>query len=145
MRRLAWAWKRGVSSHASFSRNGLKADHSETPHQPLVDSSTRLLSGLVPQAGSTMNTMDDNGDVLYNLACSCEMLFEQCATLSAQTTSVADLVAEYQQRFAIWAGYLGVFASKSQSLDTRLRNHVDIQDLVARLLDILQRSLGQCE
>jgi hypothetical protein len=92
-----------------------------------------------------MDTMDDNDDVLYNLACSCEVLFEQCATQSAQPTSVADLVAEYQQRFAIWAAHLGVFARKSQSLDRRLRNHVDIQDLVARLLDILQRSLGQCE
>ncbi|KAL8418731.1 hypothetical protein RB594_002081 [Gaeumannomyces avenae] len=93
-----------------------------------------------------MNTTDDDGDVLYDLACECEALFDtQSANLRAQTSSlsVADLVAEYQQRFAIWAAHLGVFARKSQSLDTRLRNHADIQDLVARLLGILRRSLHQ--
>ncbi|KAK4233928.1 hypothetical protein C8A03DRAFT_47631 [Achaetomium macrosporum] len=91
-----------------------------------------------------MNTMDNDGDVLYSLACGCEALFDtQLANLRAQTSSLSltDLVAEYQQRFAIWAAHLGVFARKSQSLDTRLRNHADIQDLVARLLGILQRSL----
>ncbi|KAL8305772.1 hypothetical protein RB601_009315 [Gaeumannomyces tritici] len=93
-----------------------------------------------------MNTTDDDGDVLYDLACECEALFDtQSANLRAQTSSlsVANLVAEYQQRFAIWAAHLGVFARRSQSLDTRLRNHADIQDLVARLLGILRRSLHQ--
>ena len=93
-----------------------------------------------------MNTMDDDGNVLYNLACGCETLFEtQLANLRAQTSSLDDLVTEYQQKFIIWAAHLGVFARKSQSLDTRLRNHADIHDLVARLLDILRRSLQQRE
>ncbi|KAI1358848.1 hypothetical protein F5Y08DRAFT_320925 [Xylaria arbuscula] len=39
---------------------------------------------------------------------------------------------------------MGVFARKSQSLDTRLQNYPDLQDLVARLLDILHHSLRQC-
>ena len=89
---------------------------------------------------------DDNDDVLYDLANGCEALFDtQLAHLKAQKSTVADLVTEYQQRFAIWAAHLGVFARKSQSLDTRLRNHADIQDLVARLLNILRRSLQQRE
>ncbi|AEO71873.1 uncharacterized protein THITE_49644, partial [Thermothielavioides terrestris NRRL 8126] len=89
---------------------------------------------------------EDDSDLLYNLACGCEALFEtQVANLRAQTSPAADLVADFQQRFAIWASHLGVFARKSQSLDTRLRNHSDIQDLVARLLDILRRSLDQCD
>lgn len=93
-----------------------------------------------------MSTMDDDSGVLYDLACGCEALFDtQLANLKAQASSLADLVAEYQQRFAIWAAHLGVFARKSQSLDTRLRNHADIQDLVARLLVILRRSLHQRE
>ncbi|SPQ27139.1 50fb5322-f6f5-45bd-bf2d-c3b8a4488d95 [Thermothielavioides terrestris] len=87
---------------------------------------------------------EDDSDLLYNLACGCEALFEtQVANLRAQTSPAADLVVDFQQRFAIWASHLGVFARKSQSLDTRLRNHSDIQDLVARLLDILRRSLHQ--
>ncbi|KLU87691.1 hypothetical protein MAPG_06685 [Magnaporthiopsis poae ATCC 64411] len=90
------------------------------------------------------STMDDDGGVLYDLACGCEALFDtQLANLTAQESPLVDLVAEYQQRFAIWAAHLGVFARKSQSLDTRLRNHADIQDLVARLLAILRRSLHQ--
>jgi hypothetical protein len=90
--------------------------------------------------------MDDDGNVLYNLAYECEALFgTQLANLRAQASSAADLVADLQQRFAIWASHLGVFARKSQSLDTRLRNHAEILDLVARLLDILRRSLHQRE
>ena len=89
---------------------------------------------------------DDNDDVLYDLASGCEALFDtQLAHLTAQKSTLADLVTEYQQRFAIWAAHLGVFARKSQSLDTRLRNHANIQDLVARLLNILRRSLQQRE
>jgi hypothetical protein len=59
--------------------------------------------------------------------------------------TTTDLFAEFQQRFSIWAAHLGVFAQKSQCLDTRLRNLPDLQDLVARLLDILRRSLQQCK
>ncbi|PTB45639.1 hypothetical protein M441DRAFT_54680 [Trichoderma asperellum CBS 433.97] len=57
---------------------------------------------------------------------------------------MVELCSEYQQRFAIWTAHLEVFARKSQCLDTRLRNLPDLQDLVARLLDILRRSLHHC-
>ncbi|KAL7958816.1 hypothetical protein V8C34DRAFT_281798 [Trichoderma compactum] len=89
----------------------------------------------------------ESEDILYNLACECEGLFDQLQEAFQKTKSEAatvGLCAEFQQRFAIWAAHLGVFARKSQCLDTRLRNHLDLQDLVARLLDILCRSLQQC-
>ncbi|RFU77283.1 hypothetical protein TARUN_4959 [Trichoderma arundinaceum] len=90
----------------------------------------------------------DNEDLLYNLAYECEELFDQLQQALHKTKSeitTIELCAEFQQRFAIWAAHLGVFARKSQCLDTRLQNLPDLQDLVARLLDILRRSLQQCK
>ncbi|KAJ5899927.1 hypothetical protein N7495_004671 [Penicillium taxi] len=88
----------------------------------------------------------DTEDVLYRLACECEGLFDQLQEnllkIKLEAT-IIDLFAEFQQRFSIWAAHLGVFSRKSQCLDTRLRNLPDLQDLVARLLDILRRSLQQ--
>jgi hypothetical protein len=81
-----------------------------------------------------------DGNLLYNLACECEERFDTPFSGSSEP-----LWAEYQQRFALWTSHLGVFARESQSLDTRLRKVPDIQDLVARLLDILRRGLGQCK
>jgi len=89
-----------------------------------------------------MEISEQDGTLLYDLASECETLLEgQTSALREQVSPLADLGAEYQQRFAIWAAHLGVFARKSQCLDTRLRNYPDIQDLVARLLDILRQSL----
>ncbi|KAL6881284.1 hypothetical protein J3F83DRAFT_47012 [Trichoderma novae-zelandiae] len=86
-------------------------------------------------------------DLLYNLAYECEALFGHLQDTLQRTKSsdaMAQVCGEFQQRFAIWAAHLGVFARKSQCLDTRLRNLPDLQDLVARLLDILRRSLQDC-
>ncbi|EHK18146.1 uncharacterized protein TRIVIDRAFT_123746, partial [Trichoderma virens Gv29-8] len=87
----------------------------------------------------------DGEDVLYRLACKCEDLFNQLqeASPKAKPKAATELCAELQQRFSIWASYLGVFAKESQCLDTRLRNLPDLQDLVARLLDLLRCSLQQ--
>ncbi|KAL2194028.1 hypothetical protein P885DRAFT_43743 [Corynascus similis CBS 632.67] len=91
-----------------------------------------------------MDITDEDSDVLYDLACECEALFDaRLAELRNQQSPLAELLAEYQQRFAIWAAHLGVFARRSQSLDKRLENYPDIIDLAARLLDILRRSLAQ--
>ncbi|KAK4081664.1 uncharacterized protein Triagg1_2405 [Trichoderma aggressivum f. europaeum] len=94
-----------------------------------------------------MPVTSEGEDLLYNLAYECEGLFYQLQEAFQKTQSevaTAQLCAEFQQRFAVWAAHLGVFARKSQCLDTRLQNHPDLQDLVARLLDVLRRSLQQC-
>lgn len=88
-------------------------------------------------SGSTLADDDYGEDLLYSMACKCEELFD-----TPISGAVADKWQELQQRFAIWTSYLGVFARKSQCLDTRLRNAPDIKDLVARLLDVLFRSLN---
>lgn len=92
-------------------------------------------------------SLDDGEDTLYKLGCDCESHFDQLGqalTTARANPPVIQLCGEFQQRFAIWAAYLGLFARKSQSLDRRLRNFQDLQDLVTRLLDILRRSLQQC-
>ncbi len=93
--------------------------------------------------------MDEDGDMLYDLAIECETLFNthvaHLRTHSAQKSAMTDLVEEFQTTFRIWANTQEVFARKSRSLDTSLLNHPDILDLVARLLDILRCSLQHCE
>ncbi|KAL7921155.1 hypothetical protein ACQKWADRAFT_327934 [Trichoderma austrokoningii] len=86
----------------------------------------------------------DDQDLLYNLAYECESHFDQLLETAQKLKSdigTVEICADFQQRFAIWTAYLGVFARRSQCLDTRLRSLPDLQDLVARLLDILRRSL----
>lgn len=82
-------------------------------------------------------------DLLYDLSYQCESHFDKLLEISQKTKPEAtiEICTEFQQRFAIWAAYLGAFARKSQCLDTRLRDLPDLQDLVARLLDILRHSL----
>ncbi|KAJ3562789.1 hypothetical protein NPX13_g8431 [Xylaria arbuscula] len=94
---------------------------------------------------SESNTMPaaGNEDFLYDLACECEKAFDRLRDSPGNAGQA--LYTEFQQRFAIWTANLGVFARKSQSLDTRLQNYPDLQDLVARLLDILHHSLRQYE
>lgn len=91
---------------------------------------------------------DYDEDLIYRLASGCEELFDklQAALAAANPESGAvELCVEFQQRFAIWAAHLGVFARKSQSLDTRLRGYPDLQDLVVRLLNVLRHGLQRCE
>ncbi|KAK4144819.1 uncharacterized protein C8A04DRAFT_11232, partial [Dichotomopilus funicola] len=103
--------------------------------------------GQVPttrQANRDVHIADEAGDILYNLACECETLFNaRLAELEGQVSPVAELLTEYQQRFAIWAAYLGVFARKSQSLDKRLEKYPDVVDLAVLLLDEVRRNLAQ--
>jgi hypothetical protein len=92
------------------------------------------------------STSEDDGELIYKLACECEKLFDtQISQLPGQQTAITSLFTEYQQRFAVWAAHLGVFSRKSQCLDRRLRNLPDLQDLVVRLLDILRGALTQRE
>ncbi|KLU82018.1 hypothetical protein MAPG_01097 [Magnaporthiopsis poae ATCC 64411] len=115
----------------------------ELPRRPRPDT---LSPGLVPtnRQDEMTDVDDEDSDVLYDLACECEALFDvRLAELRNQQSPLTELLAEHQQRFTIWAAHLGVFARKSQSLDKRLENYPDIVDLAARLLDILRRSLAQ--
>ena len=91
-----------------------------------------------------ITSIQDN-EPIFELATECESRFvEQIARLRDGDLNGAKLVEEYQQRFATWAAFLGVFAEQNVCLDRRLRHHVEIQDLVLRLLDIIERTLAHC-
>ncbi|KAJ0425353.1 hypothetical protein BJY00DRAFT_274103 [Aspergillus carlsbadensis] len=80
---------------------------------------------------------------IFGLATDCETLFaNRINTLhDKDELDGAKLLSELYQRFAAWASFLGVFAESNVCLDRRLRHHVDIQDNVFALLDIMYTNL----
>ncbi|KAL7895034.1 hypothetical protein HDV64DRAFT_258055 [Trichoderma sp. TUCIM 5745] len=80
---------------------------------------------------------------IFRLATECETLFlgHLSSLKNGSDFNGAKVVGEYQQRFSAWAAFLGVFAVPDMCLDRRLRNHVEIRDIVIRLLDIMKRNL----
>jgi hypothetical protein len=76
----------------------------------------------------------------------CEDLYENLLLVMSRTSDEHyQIVQEQQQRFERWAGYLGVFAVPQASLDSRLESDPDIRDLVAQLLEILEKNIQYCE
>lgn len=85
----------------------------------------------------------EDKEPIFELATECEKLFdEQIERLKVDgEPDSMTILAELRQRFANWAAFLGVFAESKVCLDRRLRHHVEIQDQVLRLLDIMQQNL----
>lgn len=81
---------------------------------------------------------------IFDLAVECEELFATRLSALKNDVNGEVMVAELNRRFTTWAAFLGVFAKSRLCLDYRLRNHVEIQDQVLRLLDVLQRNLAFC-
>lgn len=92
-----------------------------------------------------MEAIEDN-EPIFELAVECERLYaEQISKLNDDDEpNGATMLSELNQRFAAWAAFLGVFAESKMCLDRRLRHHVEIQDQVLRLLDIMQKNLTYC-
>ncbi|KAK2786760.1 hypothetical protein FQN53_006236 [Emmonsiellopsis sp. PD_33] len=87
---------------------------------------------------------DTEDDPIFELAVECETLYaEQISKLNDDDQpNGAKTLGELNHRFAAWAAFLGVFAESNVCLDRRLRYHVEIQDQVLRLLDVMQRNLA---
>jgi hypothetical protein len=91
---------------------------------------------------------------IYNLASECNGLFNQFR-LRVRAGRVEDgsgspgslktpkVVEEHEQRFWAWATGLGVFAEPNMSLDIKLKNHPEVQELVMILLDVMKTNLEQ--
>lgn len=88
----------------------------------------------------------EHDEPIFELAVECERLYaEQISRLNDDDEpNGATMLSELNQRFAAWAAFLGVFAESKMCLDRRLRHHVEIQDQVLLLLDIMQRNLAYC-
>lgn len=78
---------------------------------------------------------------IFHLARTCEDLFLRYVNPDLPSSEPRKRADFQQQRFFVWASYLGVFATPKASLDKRLHNIDDVQSLVVQLLSLLQRNL----
>jgi hypothetical protein len=92
--------------------------------------------------------MDDvqQQEPIFDLAVECEDLFAKQITAFSDKgdEDATKILSDIYQRFTSWAAFLGVFAEPNVCLDRRLSRHVDIQDQVLRLLDIMRQNLACC-
>ena len=106
----------------------------------------------IHQSQDENDTMDDGSEdgveeegVIRLMATDCKQLFHEGLSrtdhVDALPPKVLAFVKEYQRRFAGWCSFLGVFAKEDASLDSRLRRHPSLQDIILRLLDILRDNL----
>ncbi|KAK5993734.1 hypothetical protein PT974_07171 [Cladobotryum mycophilum] len=86
----------------------------------------------------------EDEDYIYQSAFECERLFDTAVSKASHHAKMSSFLEEYQQRFAQWTAYLGVFAHRTQSLDCRLQKLPDLKDLFMRYLDMLRRTLSSC-
>ncbi|KAF8866264.1 hypothetical protein BDZ45DRAFT_336280 [Acephala macrosclerotiorum] len=71
--------------------------------------------------------------------------FQQCLQQSASTSPrELSLVEDQIARFSIWTASIGVFAPGRASMDHRLREVPEVQDVVRGLLDALDDSIQNC-
>ncbi|RDW78955.1 uncharacterized protein DSM5745_05807 [Aspergillus mulundensis] len=85
----------------------------------------------------------DQEEPIFDLATECEGLYASRISIlnDAGDQNAAKVVSDLYQRFGAWAAFLGVFAESNVCLDRRLQRHVEIQDQVLRLLDIMISNL----
>jgi hypothetical protein len=75
----------------------------------------------------------------------CLRSFQQCLQQSASVhPRELSLVEDQLARFSIWTANIGVFAPGRASMDHRLREVPDIQDVVRGLLDALDDRIQNC-
>lgn len=78
---------------------------------------------------------------IYNAAGACEALFDQLLiALSEAGPEHYNAGRQICSSFERWAGFLGVFAAESVSLDRRLESSPQIYDRFLRLLAVVERN-----
>lgn len=78
---------------------------------------------------------------IFHLARICEDLFTKYTDPKFKVSEFRTRAELQQQRFDVWASYLGVFANPNASLDKRLECSDEIQNLVVQLLSLMRRNL----
>ncbi|KAI0452816.1 hypothetical protein F5B21DRAFT_505895 [Xylaria acuta] len=87
----------------------------------------------------------NEGQEIFDWARRCEELFRKLLSTLVGHGGIGThyrTVRDYCQRFELWAGFIGVFADGSVSLDNRLRFYPEVRDLVLRMLKLLERNLS---
>ncbi|KNG82404.1 hypothetical protein ANOM_009421 [Aspergillus nomiae NRRL 13137] len=84
-----------------------------------------------------MDVPDDNHHLIYDLPVQCEDLFDKVV----RNAALQPVLLDFQTRFRAWTVGLKVFARPNQCLDWRLRQRLDIRDVIVQTLTILQRDL----
>ncbi|KAL8296014.1 hypothetical protein RB600_001481 [Gaeumannomyces tritici] len=79
---------------------------------------------------------------IYDSARCCDSLFQQLSTqlVKGQAKHYA-IVRDLHLRFNQWVDFVGALADEQASLDSRLRPHHEVRDLVFQILDMLDTSL----
>lgn len=78
---------------------------------------------------------------IFDLANICEDLFSRYADPNLPLPEPKARADLQQQRFEVWASYLGIFAPYDVSLDRRLEYSEEIRSLVIQLLSLMRRNL----
>ncbi|KAK0659786.1 hypothetical protein QBC41DRAFT_262105 [Cercophora samala] len=96
---------------------------------------------------SPMSVLTEDNPI-YDEARYCETLFRGLLPdLAVDNVTVEaknyHVIREHHQRFQLWTAFVGVFADPEASLDARLRDHQDVQNLVLQLLQLLKSNLAR--
>ena len=90
---------------------------------------------------TTTGIAEQEKQEILHLARVCERLFSKYADPQLPFSETRARAELQQQRFYVWASYLGVFAHPSASLDKRLEYSDEIRSLVIQLLSLIRRNL----
>ncbi|KAI0547868.1 hypothetical protein F4679DRAFT_344516 [Xylaria curta] len=116
--------------------------------EPALIANIKLLRSLSHFANSArqMPSPEENeGQEIFDWARRCEELFQKLLSTLVSRGGIGThyrTLRDYSQRFGLWAGFIGVFADGSASLDHRLRFYPEVQDLILRMLKLLERNLS---
>ncbi|KAI0898300.1 hypothetical protein F4806DRAFT_354666 [Annulohypoxylon nitens] len=86
--------------------------------------------------------MDSDSDI-FRLALKCHQMFVGHIKKDdrVNSTPFIQLFRECHYRFNAWASYLGVFALEPTSLDSRLKDAVEVKDLIVHILNTIHDNL----
>ncbi|KAI0186319.1 hypothetical protein EV127DRAFT_439039 [Xylaria flabelliformis] len=91
------------------------------------------------------SVMADDGHEILDWARRCHESFQKLLSTQVSHDGIGThyrTARDYSQRFELWAGFIGVFADGSASLDYRLRFYPEVRDLVLKMLKLLERNLS---
>ncbi|KAM5342057.1 hypothetical protein ACJ41O_015088 [Fusarium nematophilum] len=87
-------------------------------------------------AGHTRGGGAEETREIFDIAQSCRELFSNYTNSSSSLSDLHARADLQQQRFYVWASYLGVFAPFNASLDKRLEHSDEIRSLVVQMLSL---------